>query len=130
MREHLNPGGIYYFNSTESDEAMATALTVFPHGLRIINFLAVSDSPITPDRSRWLAVLAQLQIDGKAVFDPVHHGIGPTLAPYGALPATLYAAPRFFGLEGDDSLRGRLGRQRLITDDNMGREWDLSVALP
>ncbi len=130
IREHLNPGGIYYFNSTESDEAIATALTVFPHGLRIVNFLAVSDSPITLDRSRWLAVLAQLHIDGKAVFDLRNPGIGPTWEAYGALPATLNAPPRFFGLEGDDSLRSRLGRQRLISDDNMGREWDLSVALP
>src|SRR6266404_6232678 len=38
IRQHLNPGGTYYFNTTESVEALATALSVFPYGLRVFNF--------------------------------------------------------------------------------------------
>src|ERR1700686_1131638 len=53
-RTHLNPGGIYYFNTTESAEAIATGLQVFPYGLRIFNFLAVSASPIEVAPTRWL----------------------------------------------------------------------------
>src|SRR4029077_870821 len=72
IRSHLNPGGIYYFNSTESDETMATALRVFPYGVRVINFLAVSDSPILIDKDRWMSVLRQYHVDGQIVFDPAN----------------------------------------------------------
>ena len=56
VRKHLNPGGVYFFNTTESDDAIATGLHVFPYGLRVINFLAVSDSPIVVDKQHWLDV--------------------------------------------------------------------------
>src|SRR6185295_170187 len=45
VREHLNPGGVHYFNTTSSPEAQRTAATVFPYAMRIINFIAASDSP-------------------------------------------------------------------------------------
>jgi hypothetical protein len=70
IRAHLNPQGVYYFNSTESDETLATALRVFPYGLRVINFLAVSDSEILIDKQRWDAILRQYRIDGTPAFDP------------------------------------------------------------
>ena len=59
IRAHLNPGGIYYFNSTESDDTIATALKIFPHGLRVINFLrrAMHRLPLTrSDGSTFSAV--------------------------------------------------------------------------
>jgi spermidine synthase len=130
IQEHLKPDGIYYFNATESDEAMATALSVFPYGLRVINFLAVSNSPITFDRDNWLGILGDFHIDGKAVFDPLKPGIRPVLAAYAAFPDTINETPRFLGVESEESLKHRLGRQRLITDDDMGREWASGVALP
>lgn len=130
IRQHLNPGGIYYFNTTESDEAIATALSVFPHSLRIINFIVVSDSRVVLDPIRWPAMLQGFQIDGKPVFDPLNPKIPPVLAAYSAFTATINKGPTMFALESDESLRNRLGRQRLITDDNMGREWEPSVELP
>jgi len=130
IRQHLNPGGIYYFNTTESDETMATALTVFPYGMRIINFLAVSDSPIALDRSAWLESLRIFRIDGQPSFKPDTPDGKLLLATYGALADTVHGPPRLFGLEDNASLRGRLGRLRIITDDNMGREWASSVELP
>ncbi|MGB7844747.1 MAG: hypothetical protein WBL63_03970 [Candidatus Acidiferrum sp.] len=130
IRGHLNQGGVYYFNTTESDEAIATALSVFPYGLRIINFVVVGDTPIFFDKQRWMGILSNYRIDGRRIFDPMNPRIPAVLAAYGALADTLNAPPRFFGLETSDSMRGRLGRQRLITDDNMGREWDTNVQLP
>jgi len=130
VRSHLNPGGVYYFNSTESDETMATALRVFPYGLRVINFLAVSDSPISIDQERLNQNLRQYKIDGRLVFDPQSSDSEKTLAAYKALLNTLKAPPQFLGLELSDSLRARLGRRFVITDDNMGLEWRSEPAIP
>jgi hypothetical protein len=130
IREHLNTGGVYYFNSTESDETIATALQVFPYGLRVINFAAVSDSPIVIDRIRWMNILRRYKIDGKTVFDPANPAAERVLAAYVALADTVNAAPRFLGMESGDSMRKRLKGRRIITDDNMGEEWRGGFAIP
>jgi predicted membrane-bound spermidine synthase len=129
-RTHLNPGGIYYFNTTGSAETIATALHVFPYGLRVINFVAVSDSPITVDKDRWISTLRRYTIDGKSVFDPVDPAAQTTLAAYMALADTLKELPRFWGLESSDSFRRRTGKLLIITDDNMGLEWSGNFTVP
>jgi spermidine synthase len=129
IRDHLNPGGVYYFNSTESNETIATALKVYPYGLRVINFLAVSDSPITVDGNRWVATMQQYKIDGKMVFDPANPATQKALVAYRALAESVNQPPRFLGFESSDSLRRRLGNQRIITDDNMGMEWNTNAEI-
>lgn len=130
LRRHLNAGGIHYFNTTESDETIVTALSVFPYGMRIVNFLAVSDAPLSLDRDKWLQSLAAFRIDGIQSFKPETREGQVLLAAYAAFADTIHAPPRFLGMENDASLRARLGRQRIITDDNMGREWAPTVELP
>jgi spermidine synthase len=130
IRAHLNPGGIYYFNSTESDDTIATALKVFPHGLRVINFLAASDAPITIDKMRWLDILRGYRIDGRMMFDPANPAAEKVLANYMALADSIRLPPAFVGMETSDSLRARLGRRLIITDDNMGLEWRGGVSIP
>ena len=127
IKQHLNPGGTYYFNTTESVEALATALSVFPYGLRVFNFLAVSDAPLRVATERWLADLRLYQINGRLVFDPANPETKLTLARYAALAQTVHQAPLRMGLENSDSMRGRMGNPRLITDDNMGLEWEPDV---
>jgi spermidine synthase len=130
IRLHLNPGGIYYFNTTDSDETIATALSVFPYGFRIFNFLAVSDSPIQFNADMWLSVLRRYQIEGRFVFDSADPLSQQVLANYATLPRTLDGPPVFMSLETSGSLRRRLGKLRLITDDNMGLEWEPHVEIP
>jgi spermidine synthase len=130
VRPHLNAGGIYYFNTTESNETMATALSVFPYGFRIINFLAVSDSPITFNTPMWLSLMSRYKIDDRYLFDPADAVSRQVLASYATLPRTLGGPPVFMSLETSDSLRERLGKLRLITDDNMGLEWEPHVVFP
>jgi len=127
VRPHLNTGGIYYFNTTESYETMATALSVFPQGLRVINFLALSDSPIRFDVDLWFSVLPSYRSEGRPLFDPLNPHAQRVLNAYRALETTLVQPPRFFGLESGDSLRNRLGKLRVVTDDNMGLEWERNV---
>jgi spermidine synthase len=128
IRSHLNPGGVYYFNSTESDETIATALRVFPYGLRVINFVAASDSPIAIDKERLTENLHRYKIDGRLVFDV--QGTQKARAAYLALIDTLKAPPQFVGMEFSDALRSRLGRRFIITDDNMGLEWRSEPLIP
>jgi spermidine synthase len=129
-RAHLNPGGIYYFNTTESDETIATALHVFPYGLRVINVVAVSDSPMAVDKDRWMSILRRYTIDGKTMFDPLDPAAQKMLAGYMALADSLKEPPRFFGLESSDSLRLRTAKRLIITDDNMGLEWSSNFTVP
>jgi spermidine synthase len=130
VRPHLNAGGIYYFNTTESEEAIATALAVFPYGLRVINFCAVSDSPIIIDKARWLSVLQRYSIDGKPAFDPINPASAQKLNAYSLLADSINAAPRFIGMETSDSMRLRLKPRLLFTDDNMGWEWRSGFVIP
>jgi spermidine synthase len=130
VRRNLNPGGVYYFNTTEADDAIATALQVFPHALRVINFVAVSDAPIVIDKERWMGVLRSYKVDGETVFDPTNPRAERVLAAYMLLADTLYGQPRFFGMEGTDSLRRRVEGRLIITDNNMGEEWRSRFTVP
>jgi spermidine synthase len=121
-RAHMSAGGILYYNTTWSDRVLATGASEFPYALRVSNFLALSDSPFSLDKERWRSVLDQYRIDGSAVFDPANrleqlrleqllHLAGELDTPKGEL-------------ESRDSLLRRLKGVRLITDDNMGTEWE------
>lgn len=128
IRQHLRRGGVYYYNTTGSDDAVGTGLAVFPYGLRIVNFLAVSDVPVVVDKQRWGEVLRRYTIDGSRVFD------GPkgekTLQTYLGFADTVNQPPTPVGIESSDSIRARLKSPLIITDDNMGWEWRTVPGLP
>jgi spermidine synthase len=121
MRAHLNRGGIAYYNTTFSSEALVTGATAFPYALRIHSFVAVSDSPITLDKNRWRIALTHYQIDGRPVFDL------PKPEQRARLEEVLHLADELDVpgglLESRDSILRRFMGARLITDDNMGTEW-------
>jgi spermidine synthase len=123
IRQHLNPGGSYYFNSTGSFESMATALREFPYGLRVVNLLMVSDSPIVVDRARWESDLREFRIDGRPLFPQDDAGAQKAFAKFLSLADSLKAPATYIGLETSATLRPRLKRYSIITDDNMGAEW-------
>jgi spermidine synthase len=115
VRSRLKPGGIVLYNTTWSREAQATGLSVFPYGLRMINCLFLSDTPITFDRARWKQILASYRIDGRAVFDLSQDSDRQLLD----------AVVAFDNLEDGESVRRAAVGARVITDDNMGTEWNL-----
>jgi spermidine synthase len=123
VRDHLLPGGVYFYNTTGSDEVVATGLHVFPYGVRVINFLAVSDTPLRYDRERMLAVLREYRIDGKLLFDPANPESERVLAGYAKFAGTIHGPPDEKGMETSESLNARLRPRLIITDDNMGWEW-------
>ncbi|HYL67769.1 MAG TPA: methyltransferase domain-containing protein [Candidatus Limnocylindria bacterium] len=130
VRQHLKPGGIFYYNTTTSDDVLATGLAVFPYGMRVLNFLAVSDSPFAVDVNHWISVLREYTIDGQLVFDPARPRSELVLQAYRALAATLSEPPKFLSMEGTESMRARLGRRFIITDDDMGWEWRSGFQIP
>jgi spermidine synthase len=123
VRGHLNTGGVYYYNTTSSDDVVATGLRVFPYGLRVFNFLAVSDAPIQVDKEHWMAILRQYRIDGRLVFDPDRTESEATIASYMKIGDSVTQPPTERGMETSASLNARLGKRLIITDDNMGWEW-------
>ncbi len=113
-RRHLRPGGLLYYNTTDSPRAQATAAAVFPHVLRFRNFVAASDVPLVPDATRLREALAGTAVDGRRLL--------PSGDP--AAAARLEAIVREFeAAEGDLALRARTASRRPITDDDMGSEW-------
>ena len=130
IKRHLSPGGVYYFNTTESVEAVGTALSVFPYGVRVFNFLAVSDAPLNAATEPWLADLLTYRINCRLVFDPAMPETKLTLARYATFLQSIDHVPLRVGLENSLSMRARMGNPRLITDDNMGLEWKPQVRTP
>lgn len=122
IRAHLKPGGVHYYNTTSSEQAQITGVSVFPYGVRVLNFLAVSDSPIHVDRQRWEKILTDYKIGGKPVFDltnPLHRQKLETILSF--TDTVTNGDGRH--MEYADSMRQRLKGARAITDDNMGTEW-------
>ena len=120
-REHLNPGGVLYYNTTFSPQVLATGIEEFPYALRISSFLAVSDSPLRLDKDRWRAALSAYRIDGRPVFDLSDP------AQRSAMEKVLHLADELDqpggNLESRASLAARLRGVRAVTDDNMATEW-------
>ena len=121
LRAHLNQGGIAYYNTTSSKNVLATGATAFPYALRVLNFLAVSDSPVTLDKNRWRTALTNYRIDGSPILnlsDPPQRV---------RLEQILHLADELDVPSGELESRGNLLHRyqniRLITDDNMGTEW-------
>lgn len=122
IRAHLLPRGVLFYNTTWSSRVLATGVVEFPCALRVEGFLAVSDSPLTLDRERWRALLTSYRIDGQPLVDlsdPQQQR---------ALDQVLHLTDELDvpggGLETRASLAHRLAGVRLVTDDNMGTEWE------
>ena len=126
-RQHLLPGGVLYYNTTGSEEAQLTGVTVFPYGLRVGNFLAVSDSPLTIDATRLRKTLLEYRIDGRPVLDPAVPDDARRLDEITSLTSRFVATDgedmRQPSIETAESIRARCHGKRIITDDNMGTEW-------
>jgi spermidine synthase len=124
VRQHLNPGGVQFYNTTASEEVLATGVRVFPFGMRVANFLVVSDSPLHLDAQRWFGVLSHYTIDGQAVFDlsqdQQRHRLIEVMSMVNTMDRDL---PSFFTFESAAHLSARTASARTITDDNMGTEW-------
>jgi spermidine synthase len=125
IRHHLNPGGIFFYNTTDSARVQRTGCLAFAYGARFTNHMLVSDGPIAWDFPRWRQILESYRIDGVQVFDThrapdrvrldelmfLQESIAPK-APVAARP-----------IEPCPDLLVRTAGKTIVTDDNMGTEW-------
>jgi spermidine synthase len=118
VRQHLNPRGIAFYNTTNSDRVQRTACLAFPYGARFTNHMVVSDSPIDWNFSRWRQTLESYVIDGQKQFDPKN-------VDDRALLDSVTSADQGSSqmIEGCPQVLARTAGRTSITDDNMGTEW-------
>jgi predicted membrane-bound spermidine synthase len=122
-RQHLNTGSILFYNTTYSPRALLTGATVFPYALRIMGFVAVSDSPLEIDLERWRNVMLQYRLDGNRVLNLDTPTSQRTLQKMMFTMQDFHPSGEWGGIDFADGIRRRYAGLRLITDDNMGDEW-------
>jgi hypothetical protein len=118
IKPHLNPGGIYLYNTTLSRRVLRTGCTAFAYGARFINQMVVSETPIDWNYARWRDVLGRYRIDGKSTFDP------DNAADRAQIDALMHehrrGGPK---VEECPELLSATAGLVPVTDDNMGTEW-------
>ena len=126
VRHHLNPGGIFFYNTTSSDRVQRTACLTFAHGARFTNHMVVSDTPIAWDFQRWRRTLASYRIDGRPVFDPARDQDRAELDRLVSWQSSLApgsARTLDRPIEPCADVLARTAGKLAVTDDNMGSEW-------
>ncbi|NRA96069.1 MAG: hypothetical protein HRU14_07655 [Planctomycetes bacterium] len=123
---HLTDDGVMLFNTTSSEDAMLTALTVFPEGMRVFNNMMVSHAPLRFSTERWRERLLAVQLYERPMFDegiPAHKKKLDALM---KLADELQGPPSELGFESGANLLPRLKMSGavVITDDNMHCEWN------
>ena len=115
-RARLKPGGVVYYNSTDSAASQKTGATVFPHAWRFQNMIVASDDPIAVDRSRWRQKMLEWRIDGLPALSPDDAAQAASLVQ----PGSWRGGPDW---EHRVSILRRTLKEPVVTDDNMATEW-------
>jgi spermidine synthase len=123
-RPHLNPRGIVFYNTTDSDRVQRTACLAFPYGARFSNHVVVSDTPIDWNFARWRQTLEAYAIDGERQFDLQN-------ARDRALLESVTSSDQSSRhlIEGCPQVLARTAGKVPVTDDNMGTEWRHTLGL-
>lgn len=117
-RQHLNPHGILFYNTTDSARVQRTACLAFPYGARFTNHMVVSDTPIDWNFARWRQTLESYVIDGQKEFD------SHSASDRAVLDSVTEAGQRSqHVIEDCPDVLARTAGKASITDDNMGTEW-------
>ena len=122
-RAHLLPGGLFYFNTTSSADVQKTAATIFPYAMRVYNFIAVSDAPLTFDKDRWRRTLAEYSFNGQPAIERSTEKGRKFFDDLVAYADSIEKPPFNEGLESRESILARTQSALLVTDDNMVPEW-------
>ncbi|WP_011298800.1 methyltransferase domain-containing protein [Cupriavidus necator] len=123
---HLKPGGVLYYNTTDSDRVQRTACLAFPYGARFSNHMVVSRAPLAWDFEHFRHTLEAYRINGQPVLD-VRAGQDRLVAD--ALMAEWESSLHRGSSRQEDAMEtcprilARTVGLKQVTDDNMGTEW-------
>lgn len=125
-QSHLNEGGLVAWNTTESLRAAKTGLVVFPESIMLMNFFVGSEAPLTIDKDRWRALLEKWRIDGVPVFDLATQQGREDLEKCAAFPdhEGPWDRSHHWRWQKRSRTEARAGNAEVITDDNLGHEFD------
>ena len=131
VKDHLNPGGIFFYNTTDSARAQRTGCLVFGNGARFTNHMVVSSAPIAWDFQRWRRTLEAYRIDGQPQFDPARSEDNVLLDKAEAMVANLTSTAPYDErpIEPCSDVLRRTAGKEIMTDDNMGSEWRYFLGL-
>jgi spermidine synthase len=129
IKNHLNPGGIFFYNTTSSLRAQRTGCIDFADGARFTNHMVVSQMPIQWDFARWRRTLAAYKIDGRPVLDLTRTEDRAKLDGLMSWQTGVAAGTEQTPIEPCSSILARSAGSRPVTDDNMGTEWRYPLGL-
>jgi predicted membrane-bound spermidine synthase len=132
VKAHLNPGGVFFYNTTDSGRVQRTGCLGFPYGARFTNHMVVSERAIDWDFARWRRTLETYRIDGKPQFDPARAEDRAALDRLMAMEASLMPAAARAAerpIEPCSDILARTAGKQPVTDDNMGSEWRYFLGL-
>ncbi|MDR3412756.1 MAG: methyltransferase domain-containing protein [Formivibrio sp.] len=112
IKEHLQPGGIFYYNTTGSERAQRTGCLAYPYGALFTNHMVVSLTPLAVDYERWFRILEAYRINGQTILDLRRNQ-----------DRQLAAQLKTIQIENCPDILARTIGKIPITDDNMGTEW-------
>jgi spermidine synthase len=121
-KAHLNPHGILMLNTTGSARVLATVCEVMPNCMAYLRSAIASPDPIEPNADRLRQVLLDYRIDGHPILDPTRKKDQEKLD--GMLREISTQSGNF--KSHDDVMTLSTGHE-IITDDNMGHEWQFSI---
>jgi spermidine synthase len=126
IKGHLRPGGIFFYNTTNSARVQRTGCLAFPYGARFSNHMVVSESPIVWDFERWRRTLEAYRIDGQPVLDltrPAERAVLDQLISFKASMQNDAIPGAQKTIEPCTEILVRTDGKKPVTDDNMGSEW-------
>jgi spermidine synthase len=131
VKDRLNPGGIFFYNTTDSERVQRTGCLAFPLGARFTNHMVVSSSPIAWDFARWRRTLESYRIDGHTVLDTARAEDRAVLERLMTLEGSIAAnSPHDQRpIEPCPDILARTAGKQAVTDDNMGSEWRYFLGL-
>jgi SAM-dependent methyltransferase len=128
----LKPGGILYYNTTDSERVQRTACLAFPYGARFSNHMVVSRTPLAWDFEHWRRTLEDYRIDGRPVLDPGRrqgHVLADSLSTVWQSIEKGGGSGSADAMEACPRILARTVGLTPITDDNMGTEWRQPIRL-
>jgi spermidine synthase len=119
---HLQPSGVFIYNTTHSARAQRTACLLFPASVRYLSAMVVGRERLPLDPARLDALLDAYAIDGRPLFDASQRERRRQLLASMTMPP-LGDQGAGSAMEECPSILARTAGLRPITDDNMGEEW-------